>query len=67
MVLNGQGPDRHPLGDVSCHGLGTKSSEQGSGRYFLSGALHWRPGVVKMWKAFTSSIGAKSKKASRAN
>ena len=38
MVLNGQGP---------CRDLGMVSSEQGSGRRFLSGALHRRPGVVK--------------------
>ena len=47
MVLNGQGPGQHPLGDVLCRDLGKVSSEQGSGRHFLSGALHWRPGVVK--------------------
>ena len=47
MVLNGQGPGRHPLGDVPCHDLGMVSSEQGSGRRFLSGALHRRPGVVE--------------------
>ena len=39
MVLNGQGPGRHPLGVVS--------NEQGSDRRFLSGALHRRPSVVK--------------------
>ena len=47
MVLNGQGPGRHPLGATPCHDLGMVSSEQGSGRRFLSGALHRRPGVVK--------------------
>ena len=46
MVLNEQGPGRHPR-DASCCDLGTVSSEQGSGRLILSGALHWRPGVVK--------------------
>ena len=40
-------PGRHPLGDASCRDLGMVSSEQGSGRRFLSGALHRRPGVVK--------------------
>ena len=47
MVLNGQGPGRHPLGDAPCRDLGMVSSEQGSGRRFLSGALHRRPVVVK--------------------
>ena len=46
MVLNGQRPGRHPR-DAPCHDLGMVSSEQGSGRRFLSGALHRRPGVVK--------------------
>ena len=32
---------------VSCRDLGMVSSNQGSGRRFLSGALHRRPGVVK--------------------
>ena len=47
MVLNGQGPGRHPLGDAPCRDLGKVSSEQGSGRRFFSGALHRRPDVVK--------------------
>ena len=47
MVLNGQGPGRHPLGDAPCRDLGMVSSEQGSGRRFLSGTLHQRPSVVK--------------------
>ena len=46
MVLNEQGPGRHPR-DVSCRDLDTVSSEQGSGRRILSGAPHRRPGVVK--------------------
>ena len=46
MVLNKQGPGRHPR-DAPCRDLGTVSSEQGSGRRILSGALHRRPGVVK--------------------
>jgi hypothetical protein len=46
MVLNGQGPGRHPLGGASCHDLDVVSSEQGSGHPFLSGALHQRPSVV---------------------
>ena len=46
MVLNGQGPGRHPR-DAPCRDLGMVSSNQGSGRRFLSGALHRRPGVVK--------------------
>ena len=46
MVLNEQGPGRHPR-DAPCRDLGTVSSEQGSGRRILSGALHRRPGVVK--------------------
>ena len=45
MMLNGQGPGRHPR-DAPCRDLGMVSSE-GSGRRFLSGALHRRPGVVK--------------------
>ena len=47
MVLNGQGPGRHPLGDAPCRDLGMVSSEQGSGRRFLSGTLHRRPSAVK--------------------
>ena len=43
----GKWPGRHPLGDAPCRDLGMVSSEQGSGRRFLSGALHRRPGVVK--------------------
>ena len=46
MVINGQGPGRHPLGDAPCRDLDMVLSEQGSGRRFLSGALHRRPGVV---------------------
>ena len=47
MVLNGQGPGRHPLGGAPYRDLGMVSSEQGSGRRFLCGALHRHPGVVK--------------------
>ena len=47
MVLNGQGPGRHPPNGVSYRDLGTMISEQRSGRRSLSGALHLRPGVVK--------------------
>jgi hypothetical protein len=46
MVLNGQGPERHPLGGMSCRDLDAMSSEQGSGHRFFSDALHRRPGVV---------------------
>ena len=46
MVLSEQGPGRHPRG-APCLDLDTVSSEQGSSRRFLSGALHRRPGVVK--------------------
>ena len=46
MVLNEQGPERHPR-DAPCHDLDTVSSEQGSGRRILSGAPHRRPGVVQ--------------------
>jgi hypothetical protein len=46
-VLNGQGPDRRPLGDTLCCGLGKVLSEQRHGHHFLSGVLHPRPGVVK--------------------
>jgi hypothetical protein len=47
MVLNGQGPGRHPLGDASYLDLDTVLNEQGSGRRILSDALHRCPGVVK--------------------
>jgi hypothetical protein len=46
MVLNRQGPGRHPR-DASCRDLGTVSSEQGSGRRILSGTPHRCPGVVQ--------------------
>ena len=46
IVLNEQGPSRHPR-DASCRDLGTVSSEQGSGYRILSGAPHRRPGVVQ--------------------
>jgi hypothetical protein len=46
MVLNGQGPGRHP-GGVLYLDLDTVLSEEGSGRRILSDALHRRPGVVK--------------------
>ena len=46
MVLNKQGPGRHPR-DAPCLDPGTVSSEQGSGRRILSGAPHRRPGVVQ--------------------
>jgi hypothetical protein len=47
MVLNGQGLDRHPLGDAPYLDLDTVLNEQESGRCILSDALHRRPGVVK--------------------
>jgi hypothetical protein len=47
MVLNGQGPGCHPLGNASYLDLDTVLNEQGSGRRILSDALHRRPGVVK--------------------
>jgi hypothetical protein len=47
MVLNGQGPGRHSLGDAPYLDLDTVLNEQGSGRRILSYALHRRPGVVK--------------------
>jgi hypothetical protein len=47
MVLNGQGPGRHPLGGAPYLDLDTVLSEQGSRRRILSDALHRRPGVVK--------------------
>ncbi|KAG2588610.1 hypothetical protein PVAP13_5NG230000, partial [Panicum virgatum] len=46
VVINEQGPDRHPPKGASYRDLGTMISEQGSGRH-LNGALHLRPGVVK--------------------
>ena len=47
VVLNGQGPGRHPPNGASYRDLGTMISEQGLGRHSLSDALHLRPGVVK--------------------
>jgi hypothetical protein len=47
MVLNGQGPDCHPLGGASYLDLDTVLSEQGLGHRILSDVLHRRPGVVK--------------------
>jgi hypothetical protein len=47
MVLNGQGPGRHPLGGASYLDLDTVLSEQGSGHRIFSDALYRRPGVVK--------------------
>jgi hypothetical protein len=47
MVLNGQGPGRHRLGDTPCRDMDTVSRKQGSGRYFLSSVLHRYPGVMK--------------------
>jgi hypothetical protein len=47
MVLNGQGPGRHPLGGAPYLDLDTVLSEQGSGRRILSDALHRCSGVVK--------------------
>jgi hypothetical protein len=46
MVLNGQGPGCHPLGGASCRDMNAVSSEQGSSRRFLNGALHRCLGVV---------------------
>jgi hypothetical protein len=47
MMLNGQGPGHHPLGDVSYLDLDTVLNEQKSGRRILSDALQCHPGVVK--------------------
>jgi hypothetical protein len=47
MMLNRQGPGRHPLGGTLYLDLDTVISEQGLGRRILSDALHRRPGVVK--------------------
>ena len=70
MVINGQGPGRHPPKGASYRDLGTMISEQGSGRH-LNGALHLRPGVVKNEQESSHfplpSTGAKGKEASRAN
>jgi hypothetical protein len=46
MVLNGQGPGRHPHGGGLCRDLDAVSCEQGSNRLFLSGVLHRCPSVV---------------------
>ena len=53
MVSNGQGQGRHPLGGTPCRDLYAVSSEQGSGRRFLSGALHWRSGVMTNVQGFS--------------
>jgi hypothetical protein len=53
MVLNGQGPGHHPLGDVPYLDLDTVLNKQGSGRCILSDALHRRPGVVKNEQRFS--------------
>jgi hypothetical protein len=47
IMLNGQEPSRHPLGDVSYLDLDMALNKQGSGHRILSDALHHRPGVVK--------------------
>jgi hypothetical protein len=47
MVLNGQGPDHHPLGGVSYLDLDTVLNEQGSDRRILSDALQRRSSIVK--------------------
>jgi hypothetical protein len=47
MVLNGQGPGRHPLGGAQYLDLGSVLSEQVSGHRILSDVLHRRSGVVK--------------------
>jgi hypothetical protein len=47
MVLNRQGPGRHPLGDAPYFDLDTVLNEQGSGHRILSDVLHHRSGVVK--------------------
>jgi hypothetical protein len=47
MMLNGQGPGRHPLGDAPYYDLDTVLNEQGSGRHILSDVLYHHPGVVK--------------------
>ena len=46
MVLNEQGPGRHPR-NALCRDLDTVSSEQGSGHRILSGTPHRHPGVVQ--------------------
>ena len=69
VVLNGQGPGRHPPNGASYRDLGTMISEQRSGHRSLSGALHLRPGVVKNeLRVFAlPSTGAKANEVSRAN
>jgi hypothetical protein len=47
VVLNEQGPGRHPLRGASYRDPGTMISEQGLGRRSLCGALHLRQGLVK--------------------
>jgi hypothetical protein len=47
MVLNGQGPGRHPLGGTQYLDIDTVLNEQGSDCRFLSDALHRCPGIVK--------------------
>jgi hypothetical protein len=65
MVLNGQGPGRHPISGMPCRDMDTVSIEQGSGRRFLSGVLHWRLGVVTNVQGSSHvSTGVKGKEAS---
>jgi hypothetical protein len=47
IVLNKQGPSRHPHGGVLYLDLDTVLNEQGSSRHILSDALHRCSGVVK--------------------
>jgi hypothetical protein len=47
MVLNGQGPGRHPLDDTQYLDIDTVLNEQGSDCRLLSDALHRCPGIVK--------------------
>jgi hypothetical protein len=47
IVLNRQGPGRHPLGGAPYLDLNMVLSEQGSGHHILSDALHRCPSVVK--------------------
>jgi hypothetical protein len=50
MVLNRQGPGRHPLGGAPYLDLDTVLNEQVLNHRILSHALHRRPDVVKMSK-----------------
>jgi hypothetical protein len=62
MLLNGKGPDRHPLDDVSCRDLGMISSERGSDYCFLSNVVAASGCSEKICKDLPIIEGVKGKK-----